>query len=196
MKNYYWPNLRDDMEQYVKSCVTCQQNKTQFRKEAGLLRLLPIPTKCWKNVSMDFITHLPKSKGFNSIMVVVDRVSKMAHFLRISLTSSLSKFIIQACTSVLVPRVQSSLQFVIRVSGLPASSKGTSNGFSPPLGDVPPYIYFCSPLQDPPPLDRGGSLRDTPRNSRLLVLGLPGPYFLTRYPIGMFFSFLESPFFY
>ena len=38
VKNYYWPNLRDDVEQYVKSCVTCQQNRTQFRKEAGLLR--------------------------------------------------------------------------------------------------------------------------------------------------------------
>ena len=80
VKNYYWPNLRDDVEQYVKSCVTCQQNRAQFRKEAGLLRPLPIPTKCWKSVSMDFKTHLPESKGFDSIMVVVDRVSKMAHF--------------------------------------------------------------------------------------------------------------------
>ena len=80
VKNYYWPNLRDDVEQYVKSCVTCQQNRTQFRKEAGLLRPLPIPSKCWKSVSMDFMTHLPESKGFDSIMVVVDRVSKMAHF--------------------------------------------------------------------------------------------------------------------
>ena len=80
VKNYYWPNLRDDVEQYLKSCVTCQQNRTQFRKEAGLLRPLPIPTKCWESVSMDFMTHLPESKGFDSIMVVVDRVSKMAHF--------------------------------------------------------------------------------------------------------------------
>ena len=80
VKNYYWPNLRDDVEQYVKSCVTCQQNRTQFRKEAGLLRPLPIPTKCWESVSMDFRTHLLESKGFDSIMVVVDRVSKMAHF--------------------------------------------------------------------------------------------------------------------
>ena len=72
VKNYYWPNLRDDVEQYVKSCVTCQQNRTQFCKEAGLLRPLPISTKCWESVSMDFMTHLPESKGFDSIMVVVD----------------------------------------------------------------------------------------------------------------------------
>ena len=59
VKNYYWPYLWDDVEQYVKSCVTCQQNRTQFRKEARLLRPLLIPTKCWENVSMDFMTHLP-----------------------------------------------------------------------------------------------------------------------------------------
>ena len=81
VKNCYWPNLRDDVEQYVKSCVTCQQNRTQFCKEAGLLRSLPIPTKCWESVLMDFMTHLPKSKGFDSVMVVVDRVNKMAHFM-------------------------------------------------------------------------------------------------------------------
>ena len=80
MKKYYWPNLRDKLEQYIKSCVTCQPNKIQFCKEARLLRLLPTSTKCWKNVSMDFMIHLLESKGFDSIMVVVDIVSKMAHF--------------------------------------------------------------------------------------------------------------------
>ena len=65
--------------------------------------------------------------------------------------------ITQACTSVLAPRTQSNLRFVIQVSGLPASSKETSNGFSPSLRDVPPYICFCSPLQDPtPPWGHGG----------------------------------------
>ena len=63
VKNYYWPNLRDDVEQYVKSCVTCQQNRTQFRKEAGLLRPLPIPTKCWESVSMDFMTISQSPRG-------------------------------------------------------------------------------------------------------------------------------------
>ena len=67
VKNYYWSNLGDDVEQYVKSCVTCQQNRTQFRKVAGMLRPLPISMKCWESVSMDFMTHLLKSKGFDPL---------------------------------------------------------------------------------------------------------------------------------
>ena len=55
VKIYCWSNLWDDVEQYVKSCVTCQQNRTQFCKEAGLLRPLSILTKCWESVSMDFM---------------------------------------------------------------------------------------------------------------------------------------------
>ena len=45
-----------------------------------MLRPLPVPTKCWESVSMDFMTHLPEFKGFDPIMVVVNRVSQMAHF--------------------------------------------------------------------------------------------------------------------
>ena len=48
VKNYYWPNLRNGIEQYVKSCVIFQQDRTQFRKEAELLRPLPIPTSVGK----------------------------------------------------------------------------------------------------------------------------------------------------
>ena len=79
------------MEQYIKSCVTCQQNRTEFRREVRLLKPLPISTKCWKNVSMDFVTHLPESKGFDSIMVVVDRVRKMAHFVPTQDTATTQK---------------------------------------------------------------------------------------------------------
>ena len=73
VRNYYWPNLQDNVGHYVKSCVTCQQNRTQFCKATGLLRPLSIPTKCWKIVLMDFMTHLLESKGFHSIRVVVTK---------------------------------------------------------------------------------------------------------------------------
>ncbi len=80
-KSYYWPNLKDDAEEYVKTCLTCQQNRTLNKKQAGLLQPLPIPQGPWESVSVDFMVSLPPSRGFDAIMVVVDRFSKMAHFI-------------------------------------------------------------------------------------------------------------------
>jgi hypothetical protein len=80
-KSYYWPNLKEDAEEYVKICLTCQQNRVLNNKQAGLLRPLPILEGPWESVSMDFMVSLPPSKGFDAIMVVVDRFSKMAHFI-------------------------------------------------------------------------------------------------------------------
>jgi hypothetical protein len=71
-KSYYWPNLKDDAEEYVKTCLTCQQNWTSNKKQVGLLQPLPIPEGPWESVFMDFMVSLPPSRGFNAIMVVVD----------------------------------------------------------------------------------------------------------------------------
>jgi hypothetical protein len=80
-KSYYWPNLKDNAEEYVKTCLTCQQNQTLNKKQVGLLQPLPIPEGPWENVSMDFMVSLPPSRDFDAIMVVVDRFNKMAHFI-------------------------------------------------------------------------------------------------------------------
>lgn len=72
--------MEDDFEQFVKTCLVCQQDKVERQKTAGLLKPLPIPEKPWVSLSMDFITGLPKVKDFWSIMVVVDRFSKYASF--------------------------------------------------------------------------------------------------------------------
>jgi hypothetical protein len=80
-RSYYWPNLKDDAEEYVKICLTCQQNQTFNKKQAKLLQLLPILEGPWESVSMDFMVSLPPSKRFDTIMVVVDRFSNMAHFI-------------------------------------------------------------------------------------------------------------------
>ncbi len=82
-KSYYWPNLKDNVEEYVKICLTCQQNQTLNKKQAGLLQPFPMPEGPWESVSMDFMVNLPPSRGFDAIMVVVDRFSKMAHFIPI-----------------------------------------------------------------------------------------------------------------
>jgi hypothetical protein len=80
-KSYYWPNLKDDAEEYVKICLTCQQNWIFNKKQAGLLQPLPICEGPCESVSMDFMVSLPPLKGFHAIMVVLDRFSKMAHFI-------------------------------------------------------------------------------------------------------------------
>ncbi|KAG6533506.1 hypothetical protein ZIOFF_007381 [Zingiber officinale] len=73
--------MENDVEAYVKTCLVCQQDKTERKKEAGLLQPLPIPEKPWVSVSMDFISGFPKVDGMSSIMVVVDRFSKYAIFI-------------------------------------------------------------------------------------------------------------------
>ncbi|KAA0064072.1 reverse transcriptase [Cucumis melo var. makuwa] len=59
-KGYFWPNMRDDVMQYTKTCLIYQQDKVEKVKVAGLLDPLPVPTRPWESFSMDFITHLPK----------------------------------------------------------------------------------------------------------------------------------------
>lgn len=78
---YFWPKMEEDVEAYVKTCLVCQQDKTEKRKQAGLLEPLPIPDRPWQSVSMDFISGFPKVDACKSIMVVVDRFSKYAVFI-------------------------------------------------------------------------------------------------------------------
>jgi hypothetical protein len=80
----YWEGMRRRIQEYVQACETCQRNKYQTLSPGGLLQPLPIPTQVWSDISMDFIGGLPKVHGIDTIMVVVDRLTKYAHFIPVS----------------------------------------------------------------------------------------------------------------
>lgn len=76
---FFWDNMRQEVQNFVRQCAICQQTKYQTGKPGGLLHPLPLPTHVWEDVSMDFITGLPPSNGYTVILVVVDRFSKGIH---------------------------------------------------------------------------------------------------------------------
>ena len=83
-KEFCWDGLKSDIQKFVAECFVCQENKVETIKTPSLLQPLSIPSQCWKEVSMDFITGLSKSDGKSVIMVVVYRLTKYAHFCALS----------------------------------------------------------------------------------------------------------------
>jgi hypothetical protein len=83
-KDFFWDGLKTNVQRFVVECVVCQQNKVETIKTPGLLQPLSIPSQRWEEVSMDFITGLPKSEGKSVIMVIVYRLTKYAHFCALS----------------------------------------------------------------------------------------------------------------
>ncbi|KAJ9521151.1 hypothetical protein QJQ45_022858 [Haematococcus lacustris] len=81
---FTWPGVLEDVKSYVRSCHSCQVNKSSAKKPAGLLQPLPIPERPWDSVSMDLIVKLPASgrNKYDSILVFVDRLTKMVHLVK------------------------------------------------------------------------------------------------------------------
>jgi hypothetical protein len=90
-QNFYWPQLKQFVEKLTSECLVCQISKTERIPYPGLLDPLPIPKAKWSEISMDFVEGLPKSRGKDVILVVVDRLTKYAHFLALSHPYSVQK---------------------------------------------------------------------------------------------------------
>src|SRR5512142_650567 len=86
-QQFWWASMRREVAEYVALCDVCQRVKAEHQKPAGLLQLLKIPEWKWEEIGMDFITGLPRtSAGHDSIWVVVDRLTKVAHFIPVKTT--------------------------------------------------------------------------------------------------------------
>jgi hypothetical protein len=92
-QNFWWTRMRREIAKYVSECDICQRVKTSHLKTAGILQPLPIPSWKWEDISMDFIVGLPNtSLRHNSIWVIVDRLTKTAHFLSVHTTYNVKKY--------------------------------------------------------------------------------------------------------
>ena len=83
-KDFFWDGIKSNVQKFVVECLVFQQNKVETIKTPSLLQPLATPSQHWEEVSMYFITGLPKSEGKSVIMVVVARLPKYAHFCALS----------------------------------------------------------------------------------------------------------------
>ena len=102
--------MKNDIAKFVAECLTCQQVKAEHQRPGGLLQPLPIPEWKWEHVTMDFVVGLPRSlKGHDAIWVIVDRLTKSAHFLPIKVNFTLDKL------------ARLYIQEIVRLHGAPVS---------------------------------------------------------------------------
>jgi hypothetical protein len=109
-KRFWWCGMKRDIAKYVSQCPSCQLVKAEHQKPAGLLKLLEVPMWKWEQIAMDFVFGLPKAKsGQDAIWVVVDRLTKCAHFLPIKISDSMDKL------------AKLYMQEIVRLHGVPIS---------------------------------------------------------------------------
>ena len=108
-RNYYSPQMHSYIKKYVSTCDLCSRGKAPRHLKYGELAPLPALSGPWKGISCDFITDLPESEGYNFIFVVVDRLTKMSHFVPCHKTTTAPEF------------ARILLHHVIRLHGIPDS---------------------------------------------------------------------------
>ena len=91
-QRFWWPGMKKQIAEYVASCLTCQKAKVEHQRPVGMLQSLDVPEWKWESISMDFVVGLPRTqRRFDSIWVIVDRLTKTAHFLPVRTTYNVQK---------------------------------------------------------------------------------------------------------
>ena len=109
-REFWWPGMKKDVTQFVLKCLTCQKVKIEHQKPGGLLQSIEVPQWKWDDISMDFIVGLPRTQsGHDSIWVIVDRLTKSAHFLPVQISSPMEKL------------AQLYVDEIVRLHGVPKS---------------------------------------------------------------------------
>ena len=93
-ENFWWPDMKREIAEWISKCYTCQRVKAEHQRPSGLLQPLEIPEWKWEHIAMDFIVGLPRTKSnHDAIWVIVDRLTKSAHFLPINERFSMDKLV-------------------------------------------------------------------------------------------------------
>ncbi|RVW98761.1 Transposon Tf2-2 polyprotein [Vitis vinifera] len=109
-RQFWWSGMKRYIAQFVANCQICQQVKAEHQRPAGLLQPLPIPEWKWDNITMDFVIGLPKTRSKkNGVWVIVDRLTKSAHFLAMKTTDSMN----------ILAKLY--IQEIVRLHGIPVS---------------------------------------------------------------------------
>ena len=109
-EHYLWNGMKKEIESFVSKCLTCQQVKVEHQKPAGKIQLLPILVWKWEKITIDFVTGLPRTqRQHDAIWVIVDRLTKSAHFLPVNVEDSLEKL------------AQLYVDEIVRLHGVPVS---------------------------------------------------------------------------
>ena len=107
---YWWVNMKREIAKFIEQCLTCQQVKAEHQRPSGLLKPLLVPEWKWEHIAMDFVVGLPSTqKGYNAIWVIIDRLTKSAHFIPICTTYSMDRY------------AQLYVDEIVRLHGVPVS---------------------------------------------------------------------------
>ena len=102
--------MKKEVAQFVLACLTCQKAKVEHQKPDEIMQPLEIPVWKWDSISMDFVTHLPRTfRGHDTIWVIVDRLTKSSHFLAMNLRMSMVKL------------AHMYIKEIVRLHGVPSS---------------------------------------------------------------------------